>query len=111
MWWDMTKSFNEEWTQWIRSNVDDGRDKDGIFKILLDEGYLYEDICLQMNYAPSVPLGNLVNPHVEANFAAQTSMLGAMLDMNNVYMPNAKRLQTDKVELYTIADFLNEEEC
>ena len=54
----MTKLFNEEWTQWIRSNVDDGRDKDGIFKILLDEGYLYEDICLQMNYAPSVPLGN-----------------------------------------------------
>jgi hypothetical protein len=53
----MTKLFNEEWTQWIRSNVDDGRDKDGIFKILLDEGYLYEDICLQMNYAPSVPLG------------------------------------------------------
>jgi prolyl 4-hydroxylase len=107
----MTKIFDADWIQWIRTNVDAGRDKDGIFKILLDEGYAYEDIRLQLNYAPVVPLESLVNPFAQARMAAQTSMRGAALDIRKVYMPNAKRLENDKVELYTIEAFLDEAEC
>jgi len=107
----MSKVFNSDWIQWIRTNVDAGRDKDGIFKILLDEGYAYADIQRQMNYAPSVPLESLVNPLAQAAATAQPATHGAPLDFSKVFMPNAKRLDTDKVELYTIADFLDEAEC
>ena len=62
----MTKILNPEWIQWIHTNVDAGRDKDGIFKILLDEGYAYETIQRQMNYKPSVPLERLANPFAQA---------------------------------------------
>ncbi len=107
----MTKIFNAAWIQWIRTNVEAGRDKDGIFKILLDEGYAYEDIRLQMNYAPAVSTERLVNPFAQARMAARTTTRGATLDISKVFMPNAKRSETDKAELYTIENFLNEAEC
>jgi prolyl 4-hydroxylase len=107
----MTKILNPEWIQWIHTNVDAGRDKDGIFKILLDEGYAYETIQRQMNYKPSVPLERLANPFAQAARAAQATMYGAPLDMSKIFMPNAKRLKTDRIELYTIEHFLDEAEC
>ena len=94
----MAKVFDADWMQWIRTNVEAGRDKDGIFKILLDEGYAFEDIRQQMNYAPTVPLERLVNPFTQARAVAQNTMHGAPLDISKVFMPNARRLETDKVE-------------
>ena len=58
----MKTVFDEAWRNWILTNVGNGQDKDGIFKILLDEGYEYRAICQEMNYEPSVALGELVNP-------------------------------------------------
>ena len=34
----MKTEFNTDWQNWIKTNVDNGQDKNGIFKILLDEG-------------------------------------------------------------------------
>nr|WP_295771538.1 2OG-Fe(II) oxygenase [Rhodoferax sp.] len=107
----MTKVFNSDWIEWIRTNLDAGRDKDGIFKILLDEGYAYEAIQRQMNYTPSVPLESLANPFSHAARAAQATMHGAPMDFNKVFKHNANRMETDKAEIYTIADFLDGAEC
>jgi prolyl 4-hydroxylase len=105
------KVFNPDWIQWIQTNVNAGRDKDGIFKILLDEGYAFDAIQQQMNYTPSVPLENLVNPFAQAAKASKASMHGMSLDTSKVFIPNAVRLNTDKAEIYTIHDFLNQAEC
>ena len=50
----MKTMFNDEWKIWIKSNVDDGQDKNGLFKILLDEGFTYESIREEMQFEPAV---------------------------------------------------------
>ena len=32
----MKTEFNADWQNWIKTNVNNGQDKNGIFKILLD---------------------------------------------------------------------------
>ena len=54
--------FDQDWKNWIRGNIETGKDKDGIFKILLDEGYDFTAIKNEMAYEPSVPAVLIVNP-------------------------------------------------
>ena len=58
----MKTEFNTDWQNWIKTNVDNGQDKNGIFKILLDEGYSYQAIQQQMQFEPTIPVDQLVNP-------------------------------------------------
>ena len=58
----MKTEFTDDWKDWIKTNVDSGKDRDGIFKILLDEGYEYSAIINEMNYRPSRPPEEIKNP-------------------------------------------------
>lgn len=58
----MKTHFNDDWKQWIQTNVNAGRDKNGIFKILLDEGYHFDTIAREMNFVPTRPVSQLINP-------------------------------------------------
>ena len=58
----MKTNFDTSWKNWISTNINAGRDKDGIFKILLDEGYQYSSIVEEMKYTPDVDLNLIVNP-------------------------------------------------
>ena len=58
----MKTYFEETWKNWIKTNVDNGQDKNGIFKILLDEGYTYSAIVAEMQYEPTRPVSQLTNP-------------------------------------------------
>jgi len=58
----LKKTFNQEWKNWITTNLNSGQNKDGIFKILMDEGYDIVAIANEMNYFPGIPLGQLENP-------------------------------------------------
>ena len=111
----MKTHFDADWKNWIKSNVSAGRDRDGIFKILLDEGYEYAAIKKEMNYEPSIPAQLLVNPfHAQKQAQQQTQQqanAGAKIDPRQLFIPNAKKLDSDKIELYTLDNFLNEEEC
>ena len=104
----MKTVFDEAWKNWIRTNVGNGQDKDGIFKILLDEGYEYRAICHEMNYEPSVALDELVNPFEiqRKNEVRQTANEGVKIDRRKLYIPNAIRLDSDSLELYTLENFL-----
>ena len=62
----MKTEFNTDWQNWIKTNVDSGQDKNGIFKILLDEGYSYQAIVREMQFEPSVPVDQLINPFAAA---------------------------------------------
>ena len=58
----MNREFNKEWVDWINLNIDRGCDKDGIFKILIDEGFDPIQIEQQMGYKPNVSFDSIDNP-------------------------------------------------
>lgn len=130
----MKTVFTQDWKDWITTNVNAGQDKDGIFKILLDEGYTFAAIAKQMNYQPSRPVEELVNPF-HANAAQQqrtaassntstgnhykTAVQQQNLSGNNglaitkqdIFIPNAVSLKSDLIDLRLVDDFLSAEEC
>lgn len=110
----MKTVFEETWKNWIKTNVDNGQDKNGIFKILLDEGYTYGAIAKEMQFEPDIPVNRLKNPF-DAERKAQTRRAkvnyGQPIDRHNIFIPNANVLDTDKLEMYTLEHFLNPEEC
>ena len=66
-----------------------------------------------MNYKPSVPLDQLRNPFTDAKrlLARCDEDNGALINTNQLFLPNAKRVESDRLELYTLEDFLDEDEC
>ena len=118
----MKTTFTQDWKDWITLNVNNGQNKDGLFKILLDEGYDFVAISKEMKYLPSVPVEQLINPfHVAKQHVLQTQAQtqtqvkqannGVAIDTSQLFIPNAKKLPNNKIELYTLANFLNAEEC
>lgn len=94
------KHFDDSWKIWIWSNVGRGCDKQGIFKILYDKGFDYDAIKQELNYEPSVNLDEIENP-----------LTDAAPGKNRFFVANSRKVASDRVELYTLDDFLNEEEC
>jgi len=54
--------FSAQWKKWIKTNLDSNKNKDDIFKILIDEGYTYNAIKDEMGYQPSISVDQLDNP-------------------------------------------------
>jgi prolyl 4-hydroxylase len=110
----MTSEFNADWKNWIRTNIDNGQDKNGIFKILLDEGYSYDAIRKEMNFTPSVPTKRLVNPFKAAAQLKQANQVhnyGSSIDPSRIFIPNANKWDDPGIELYCLDNFLNDAEC
>lgn len=109
----MTKLLTPEWEEWISLNVARGCDKDGIFRILLDEGFDYQQIAEHMGYQPSVDIATVTNPLRAQQAAAENAAQGSAVryDYGRMYIPNAIRLDTELAEFYVLDDFLNPEEC
>lgn len=109
----MKTEFDQDWKNWIKTNVDNGQDKNGIFKILLDEGYSYEAICREMAYKPTLPTAMMVNPFdvAKKRGSQQVTTNGSAIDKNKLFIPNAIKLDSDRLELFTLENFLNHQEC
>lgn len=110
--------FNQDWKNWINENINAGKDKDAIFKILADEGYDHEQIKQQMKHEPVVPIASIINPLKADKLARLNNQLqnenGTPKNQflpKNLFIPNAKRLKSDLVELYIIENFLSKQEC
>ena len=52
-------TINKEWIDWINLNISRGCDKEGIYKILIDEGFDPSDIEKQMGYQPKVDIEDI----------------------------------------------------
>jgi len=92
--------FNDEWKLWIWSNFGKGVHKDELFKRLLQHGFDWASISHELNYVPS--------------FTQQEHQAAAMetrLDKPYVASSVAQKLDTKKLDIYTIDDFLNRDEC
>jgi len=126
----MKSEFSPDWKNWIRTNVDAGQDLDGIFKILLDEGYTFTAIETEMDYRPSCPTSELKNPFdvataEKALIAEQkcnkvnqlaheqnfTGNNGMPIEKWQIHVPNAVIFESYKIDLRTVENFLTSEEC
>lgn len=111
----MDKKITLDWVDWITLNIQRGCDKDGIFKILLDEGFSREQIVVQMNHEPLVDPDYIINPlaHLKQNNSQDISEFSkkVILASDKFYLPTAKKVPTDLAEIYVLDDFLNQEEC
>ncbi len=94
------KQFDDSWKIWIWSNVASGCDKDGIFKILHEKGFDYDTIREELNYEPSVELDKIENPQNTTNH-----------DHNRFFVANSRKVDSDRIELYILEDFLTKDEC
>jgi len=133
----MKTEFTQDWKDWIRTNVSAGQDKDGIFKILLDEGYAFTAIVEQMGYRPSRPPWELVNPF-KANqgqsnqgqsnqdktkaaagrsqrLTSEAQILignhGLAISPKDIFVPNAAVVESSKIDMRVVDNFLSAEEC
>jgi len=111
----MGKDFTPEWVDWVELNIRRGCDRDGIFRILLDEGFGHEQIVAQMGYRPSVDTARIKNPLRELAESSDRAASGfarkVRLFRDRIYLPNASRPDTGLAEIYLLDDFLDAEEC
>lgn len=96
------KTFDDRWKIWIWTNISRGCDKDGIFKILSENGFDYDAIKQELNYEPAVALDEIKNPLKDQDPAQP---------QQPIFVANSNRIDNDKVELYTLEDFLTADEC
>jgi len=113
----MKTTFDSDWQNWIQTNVNNGQDKNGIFKILLDEGYDYQAIVRQMNFSPSIPVDKLVNPFDQTREQAQkrkqpltVSNSSVAQTSHDLFIPNGRLINED-IQLHCLESFLNTVEC
>lgn len=105
----MDKKITQDWKDWIELNISRGCDKDGIYKILLDEGFDPIDIEKEMSYVPDVDVATITNPLKAHKDSELTEDIQS--EESIIYIPNAQKLDTELAEFYTLPDFLNSEEC
>lgn len=127
----MKTEFTPDWKNWIKTNVNAGQDRNGIFKILLDEGYTFTAIVEEMNYRPDRPPWELENPfkvaasqqsamtdgarHYTPHHQAQQTEFagnnGMPIAPEHIYIPNATIIDSHQIDLRTVDNFLSEQEC
>ncbi len=100
----LKKEFNDEWRDWIRVNLQAGCDKNGMFKILWDEGFRYGLIKDALEFEPILPLDQIINP-------LKPPPINKAETAKSLFIPNAEKWPLDRLEFYILDDFLNKEEC
>ena len=102
----MKKRLDSDWQNWVRTNVQAGCDKNGMFRIMLDEGFDYDIIKDALNFEPAIPLDQIINPLK----TVQAESSGAVVS-ELPFIANAERQELDGIELYILEDFLDAGEC
>jgi len=113
----MKYEFDKSWKEWIHTNIHRGCEQEGIAKILLENDFDPQSILDEMKsqlsasevfYANNekIPTGLVESSSVDKSNDAQE-----MSALDDVVLPFAKRIETDKVHMYVIDDFLTAEEC
>ena len=110
----MDKQLTSDWSDWIKLNIERGCDKDGIFKILLDEGFSRDQIMAKRSYEPVIDPAAIVNPLAAVRERTQNGegfSRKIALDSDRIYLPDSRKLTSDLAEFYLLDAFLQKEEC
>lgn len=109
----LKRKLDKQWKDWLRTNLASGCDKNGLFKILLDNGFDYKTIRKQMKFEPQVPVSTLRNPLTDP---ARQSRVGLKpqkqepLDWSRLYIANASLSTIGPCSLQQLDGFLNNQE-
>ncbi len=103
------RGLNDDWKKWVRTNVKAGCDKNGMFKIMFDEGFDYDLIKDALSFEPVIPLDQIINP-LKKDGLSQIEEIETTSPIT-AFIPNAERVNVDGIEFYILEDFLNAEEC
>lgn len=88
--------MNNEWKEWIKINLERGSNKDEMFNILKQNGFSIPEIIQYLKY-----------PHLlNTSSTVQNYKL-----LNNLFFANAKKVHTNKINLYVIDNFINSNTC
>ncbi|MBV1900202.1 MAG: 2OG-Fe(II) oxygenase, partial [Kordiimonadaceae bacterium] len=111
--WFADAGFTDSWKNWVKTNVAAGCDKDGMFKILVDNGFEFGIAEYVLGHVPSQPLDQISNPlKIAEEQAARLNQQRANSPKVGPRMiPTAQKLPRDDIEFYTVDDFLAEGEC
>lgn len=112
----MGKHITPDWVDWIQLNIQRGCDKDGIFKILLEEGFSRDQIVAHMNSEPVLDPSGITRPFTKRRrrqIIQDGEQFSRKVELSTakIYLPNARKLPTDLAEFYVLDDFLNQQEC
>lgn len=127
----MSQQFNKEWIDWINLNIARGCDKNGIYKILIDEGFDPTEIEKNMSYSPDININTMVNPLANNSQAKQKKQsegfigwlinffsgkkkeipFAGVLPSTQIFIPNAERVNSELAEMYLLPNFLTRVEC
>jgi prolyl 4-hydroxylase len=107
--------MDQGWKDWAKLNMARGCDKDGIAKILFEHGFHPFEIISEMQYLPQSPaLVTAMNqfllglPALQATAEQQLAVYQAI---DAVALPLAQKLNSNKLHLYTVENFLDKSEC
>jgi prolyl 4-hydroxylase len=103
--------FSLDWQNWIQTSVEQGCDKNIIFKILLDEGFEYNHIKDVLEFKPTIPIDKIVNPTKRLEKTQEQELPKITVGTSELFLPNAQKFESDEIEFYQLDDFLNEDEC
>jgi len=109
------KIIDSSWKDWIKLNLSNGCDKDGIAKILFDHGFDPVQIVAAMRYLPqSSALAAAMNARLdqaESPAARLSEELAACRDIDDVSLHFARRVDTNRAHIYLLDDLLTTTEC
>jgi len=94
----LSTPFDDSWKYWIWSNINRGCSKDGIFTILVENGFAVDDIRFELGYAPA--------DHPASGFNGEPPEW----DMREPD-PALVRVAVNEIEAYEFNHFLTPSEC
>lgn len=97
------------WKIWLQKNILMGQDKDGLFKVLLMNGFSYDAIKEEMQYIPSIPLEDLRDPFTSV--IQKHNGPGTLKKTITLLREKAVKLETHKLDIFSIESFLDDIEC
>ena len=107
----LKQALSDEWKNWLKENISKNQNKDGLFKILLMHGFSFDAIKVQMQYEPSIPLDELIDPLQIGTEFERKGDQSRIYKKKTLFIPNAVKLATNKLEIFYIDNFLNNSEC
>lgn len=106
----LLKSFSDDWKWWIWNYVKAENNKEDLFVILLNHGFYWDLIANELNYMPKnlkTLLRRQEQKVVDNDEKSYIHPLYKPLADN----PKAHRLDNNFAEIYTVENFLSDEDC
>ena len=105
------KSLDTSWKEWIKINLERGSNKDEMYQILMKEGFDHGEVSNTMNHTHQCNNPDCPVHHPKSSKEQSSADNYALNALDAIHFPNAKRVETDKINLNIIENFLDEKTC